>query len=637
MPSQHRKRPPSRWSLKGDKRSHDSYEERNVTPTPKGSLGGDSFSLVDTARNTRFTAGLRKAAEAPVANSNLRFKRIAFVSAGDYNVNDLLVTPVLQQSILPPRNTEVRNKPETTRSISTNEAPLIPGLEADPQHSDIDILNANKHQVSENVTLNIESHEFFSSRSPSPSVSDSNGGVALYEYEPYRQPLDTPNKASVDAECQSQDGAAEDEVITEGLSSMRLNDQQDHIVPSLEQEPTRKTSATAYFVDNDEYTSLPGHIRQAGLESKGQGILNDIESTHYNPRVHADSTSYRILGEIEMVLSRREIDGIVQYLTNFVGEGIEKAQWRSEEILLAAHHHNSREIRLFNQTDTSPYTWLKNIDEEVFVPSHLEGPDYEHHLDVMSDEGDQYYDILLPNRERPGLPHGKRQEQPNFPDGYFDAHLAEMWHKDRLVKAEKKREREVLRAQGLLSPKNGRKQSKGPLADLSAKYSGPVREDALKMEIHKFISSDFQQLSLPPMESPQRRSIHTFANRVGLTSKSKGADRNRYITLFKTKKTLDPLESSWDFFQVLSPKPRPGARRGQKDSAPRTFTKRGVAHHQDGDIVGAAAPRLGAENRGHAMMEKMGWSAGKALGTAENQGILDPLSHVVKLSKAGIQ
>jgi hypothetical protein len=58
--------------------------------------------------------------------------------------------------------------------------------------------------------------------------------------------------------------------------------------------------------------------------------------------------------------------------------------------------------------------------------------------------------------------------------------------------------------------------------------------------------------------------------------------------------------------------------------------------YRDGDIVGGSAPELGVENKGRAMLEKMGWSTGTALGALNNKGILQPVSHVVKTTKAGL-
>ena len=56
----------------------------------------------------------------------------------------------------------------------------------------------------------------------------------------------------------------------------------------------------------------------------------------------------------------------------------------------------------------------------------------------------------------------------------------------------------------------------------------------------------------------------------------------------------------------------------------------------DGEIVGATAPELGAENRGRAMLEKMGWSNGTALGALNNKGLLTPLTHTVKNTRSGL-
>lgn len=57
---------------------------------------------------------------------------------------------------------------------------------------------------------------------------------------------------------------------------------------------------------------------------------------------------------------------------------------------------------------------------------------------------------------------------------------------------------------------------------------------------------------------------------------------------------------------------------------------------REGEVVGASAPELGQENKGRAMLEKMGWSKGMALGALENKGILEPVAQVVKKSKAGL-
>ena len=59
------------------------------------------------------------------------------------------------------------------------------------------------------------------------------------------------------------------------------------------------------------------------------------------------------------------------------------------------------------------------------------------------------------------------------------------------------------------------------------------------------------------------------------------------------------------------------------------------ATYMNGDIVGASAPEIGAENKGRAMLERMGWK-GEGLGAIGNKGMVDPIKHVVKTTKAGL-
>lgn len=73
--------------------------------------------------------------------------------------------------------------------------------------------------------------------------------------------------------------------------------------------------------------------------------------------------------------------------------------------------------------------------------------------------------------------------------------------------------------------------------------------------------------------------------------------------------------------------------RSRSDKAKRGH---GNVSYVDGDVVGASAPEIGVENKGRAMLEKMGWSTGTALGAINNKGILLPVAQVVKNSKTGL-
>jgi len=76
---------------------------------------------------------------------------------------------------------------------------------------------------------------------------------------------------------------------------------------------------------------------------------------------------------------------------------------------------------------------------------------------------------------------------------------------------------------------------------------------------------------------------------------------------------------------------------GRRRTAGRGGGASGAAvSYRDGEIVGATAPELGTDNKGRAMLEKMGWSTGTALGALNNKGIMLPVVHIVKTTKAGL-
>ena len=56
----------------------------------------------------------------------------------------------------------------------------------------------------------------------------------------------------------------------------------------------------------------------------------------------------------------------------------------------------------------------------------------------------------------------------------------------------------------------------------------------------------------------------------------------------------------------------------------------------DGEVVGASAPEIGADNRGRAILEKMGWTSGMGIGKVGNKGSTEVIKHVVKNTKAGL-
>lgn len=141
------------------------------------------------------------------------------------------------------------------------------------------------------------------------------------------------------------------------------------------------------------------------------------------------------------------------------------------------------------------------------------------------------------------------------------------------------------------------------------------------------------------MDKHARKVIHELANKFNVKSKSVGKGEHRKPTLYRTSRTLPFVKSTFD--RAISKINRPYfPRMDVRDKhAPRLSAGKSSyaeASYRDGEIVGAAAPELGVDNRGRSMLEKMGWSQGTALGATHNKGILQPVPHAMKRSKAGL-
>ncbi|EKV16709.1 hypothetical protein PDIG_18980 [Penicillium digitatum PHI26] len=255
-------------------------------------------------------------------------------------------------------------------------------------------------------------------------------------------------------------------------------------------------------------------------------------------------------------------------------------------------------------------------------------------------ESDPYFGFDIMDFDRSSLrkqPKGKQSiSDLVLSDSEFEIELQEeAWQNDRTKKRIRKKERAELRAQGLLGRKVGN-------ADLKVKYPKEMNMEEFMTEIRSFLISPKNCLSLPPMTKQRRKLIHELANALNLKSQSRGHGLSRFPVLNKTTRTprytpktisnVDDLLSGRRFNRRLfkswgTEVPKfPQTKRG----------KSGATSYMDGDVVGASAPEIGAENRGRAMLEKMGWSTGTALGAADNKGILQPVAQVVKNSRAGL-
>ncbi|RMZ90261.1 hypothetical protein DV736_g2518, partial [Chaetothyriales sp. CBS 134916] len=215
----------------------------------------------------------------------------------------------------------------------------------------------------------------------------------------------------------------------------------------------------------------------------------------------------------------------------------------------------------------------------------------------------------------------------NLSDDEFALHIKSQWQKDRDKKAARKQEKmDELVAQLIEAEER----------------SHPA---AIKAEIRRFLVDETDTLKLAPMASHIRAGVHRLAKSLKLDSRSVGKEGKgigRSPVLTKTAQTphytidtvwqVDALMQSRKFFSSHWDKIPKGVKAyggkrggGVSDASFRT-----------GDIVGGTAPELGADNKGRAMLEKMGWTSGTGIGADGNKGRLLAVEQVVRRGRSGL-
>lgn len=264
-------------------------------------------------------------------------------------------------------------------------------------------------------------------------------------------------------------------------------------------------------------------------------------------------------------------------------------------------------------------------------------PSAEAFADALDQDPYGAFDIM--DFERPSLRPKKKGRKSDFPfdlegleDDDLKDQLVNTWTKDREKKAERKRQREEARLNASLD---------------SAEAGDP---EIIKGRLRQFLVQDVDTLKFPPMEAQVRASIHRLAKALKLHSRSEGKEGlglGRYPVLTKTPNTPHyTTHTIWQIDEMMNlrkffPKHLYKTSRAPRSSAvPRQRRGGGGvmsgATYRDGEEVAASAPAIGADNRGRAMLEKMGWVAGTGIGAVGNQGGLDPIRHIVKTTKAGL-
>ncbi|KAK8084562.1 hypothetical protein PG997_005833 [Apiospora hydei] len=249
-------------------------------------------------------------------------------------------------------------------------------------------------------------------------------------------------------------------------------------------------------------------------------------------------------------------------------------------------------------------------------------------------------ELDLMDWHRPSLHnYNKRSQVPYVSDSELEEAMNATFQKDRMKKAEKKKQREALRAQGLLG-KNVNPE------DPRIKYPGGMTKDDLVYELEQFILGDDEQLSLPPLDKHSRRCIHQVAAQLKVKSQSAGKGVSRYPVLYRTKSTVSYDErgfTSATRFLRQSYYPRVDVDeevvkeyKALRRKDPNVKRGHAATSYREGEVVGQHASELASDNKGRMLLEKMGWSKGMALGTTDNKGIMVPIVHVVKKTKAGL-
>lgn len=242
-----------------------------------------------------------------------------------------------------------------------------------------------------------------------------------------------------------------------------------------------------------------------------------------------------------------------------------------------------------------------------------------------------------PLRKKPKATHGTAGF--GVADEELRAIMEASFEKDRLKKKERKQEREELRAKGML----GKHPNPG---DPRVRFVDGINIDELQQEFATFLITGDQILTLPPMDPSARKIVHEIAIKLHIKSKSTGKGDQRRPVLHRTKATAmynaGAIEAAFArvhrrFFPRADKQRRSGqGGGGGGGGSSRSAGGYGAVRYRDGEVVGGSAPELGETNKGRTMLEKMGWSKGMGLGALDNKGILEPVAHVVKVSKAGL-
>ncbi|CUM51127.1 Protein SQS1 [Debaryomyces fabryi] len=188
--------------------------------------------------------------------------------------------------------------------------------------------------------------------------------------------------------------------------------------------------------------------------------------------------------------------------------------------------------------------------------------------------------------------------------------------------------------------------------DLLIKYPYSLHIKDISNEFEVFLhDTSRDSMNFPPLDPHGNKTIIKISNFYNMKSLKCGTGLKLFIKVSKNRKTFHYLPRYDQIGSVLRQRPifnrtdqkRPKDEITRSDGNSKKDRSRGRnksqsnAQTREGEIVGASAPEIGANNIGRQLLEKLGWSKGEGLGAHGNKGISEPVVAKIKKSKTGLK
>jgi hypothetical protein len=488
----------------------------------------------------------------------------------------------------------------------------------------------------------------------------------MLTYRDLSQPNDPslPDAAETSSDVNSQTGVMTREDLPSANGNTLLSD--DLVQPGFEPSFACSSLSSSEFGssddDDDDDDTEDGHVSSTGAvygeEIDEGGGVKDEE----------DETSSDTASDLEMD-DREKQETEEQRTARKIARQEKRLRQLSQSPFLdgTADDESSDDDAMYDDLAVSEATIMHEAFEYAKTKPKKSGqgrksfPSASALADALEQDPYNGFDIMdfdRPSLRRKRKGKGKARLDVELSDKELEQQLHTTWEKDRQAKKARKQRREEMRTQGLVGGSGKKKKNAG--SQMLIETDGISLADVKQM-IRSFLDSTLDTQDLPPMAKGKRLAVHRIVQRFGIKSDSRKKEPNRHITLTKTtttkafdnqifkrasRKVMWAFPSSHDSTSGSNTPTKHKLTSDTKAQSKRKFvsgtntpTKRGGQggfSYRDGEIVGAGAAEIGADNRGRAMLEKMGWSSGMALGALDNKGILEPIAQVVKNSRYGL-